>query len=131
MEPMLVTIKPVDLLDGPGGSVLRSIGGGAPVTVLLRTDPDDVLVMTADADAGWVTAGHLVPQQPLPQVQPPVPIVPPVIGVEPVRPTPPVASTPGNPGPFRSLVPGGSFSPDPFDRNFPVAIRCNNPGAIN
>jgi hypothetical protein len=31
----------------------------------------------------------------------------------------------------RSLVPGGFFSPAPFDRTVPVSIRCNDPGAIN
>ena len=34
-------------------------------------------------------------------------------------------------GPFRALVAGGSFSSDPYDRKVPVAIRSNNPGAIN
>jgi len=32
---------------------------------------------------------------------------------------------------YRSLVPGGFFSSDPFDRRVPVSIRCNNAGAIN
>lgn len=32
---------------------------------------------------------------------------------------------------YRSLVPGGFFSSNPFDRTVPVSIRCNNPGAIN
>jgi hypothetical protein len=32
---------------------------------------------------------------------------------------------------YRSLVEGGFFSADPFDRSVPVSIRCNNPGAIN
>jgi len=32
---------------------------------------------------------------------------------------------------YRSLVPGGYFSSNPFDRTLPVSIRCNNPGAIN
>jgi hypothetical protein len=32
---------------------------------------------------------------------------------------------------YRSLVPGGFFSADPGDRTVPVAIRTNNPGAIN
>lgn len=32
---------------------------------------------------------------------------------------------------YRSLLPGGFFSSDPFDRTIPVSIRCNNPGAIN
>lgn len=32
---------------------------------------------------------------------------------------------------YRSLVPGGFYSSDPFDRTVPVSIRCNNPGAIN
>jgi peptidoglycan hydrolase-like protein with peptidoglycan-binding domain len=32
---------------------------------------------------------------------------------------------------YRSLVPGGFYSSDPFDRSVPVSIRCNNPGAIN
>jgi uncharacterized protein (TIGR02594 family) len=32
---------------------------------------------------------------------------------------------------YRSLVPGGFFSSNPFDRTMPVSIRCNNPGAIN
>jgi len=32
---------------------------------------------------------------------------------------------------YRSLVPGGFFSSNPFDGTVPVSIRCNNPGAIN
>jgi uncharacterized protein (TIGR02594 family) len=32
---------------------------------------------------------------------------------------------------YRSLVPGGFYSSDPFDRSVHVSIRCNNPGAIN
>lgn len=32
---------------------------------------------------------------------------------------------------FKSLVEGGYFSSDPFDRSIPVSIRCNNPGAVN
>ena len=32
---------------------------------------------------------------------------------------------------YRSLVPGGFYSSNPFDRTVPVSIRCNNPGAIN
>ncbi len=32
---------------------------------------------------------------------------------------------------YRSLVPGGFYSSNPFDRTIPVSIRCNNPGAIN
>ncbi|MDI4231494.1 hypothetical protein OZ411_01530 [Bradyrhizobium sp. Arg237L] len=32
---------------------------------------------------------------------------------------------------YRSLVPDGFFSSNPFDRTKPVPIRCNNPGAIN
>jgi CHAP domain len=32
---------------------------------------------------------------------------------------------------YRSLVPGGFFSSKPTDRSVPVAIRTNNPGAIN
>jgi|GEM_PF-1669779 len=32
---------------------------------------------------------------------------------------------------YRSLVPGGFYSSNPFDRSVPVSIRCNNPGAIN
>ncbi|CCD96014.1 Peptidoglycan-binding domain 1 protein (modular protein) [Bradyrhizobium sp. ORS 375] len=32
---------------------------------------------------------------------------------------------------YRSLVPGGYFSANPFDRSTPVSIRCNNPGAVN
>jgi hypothetical protein len=32
---------------------------------------------------------------------------------------------------YRSLVEGGYFSSNPFDRSLPVSIRCNNPGAIN
>ena len=32
---------------------------------------------------------------------------------------------------YRSLVKGGFFSSNPFDRSVPVSIRCNNPGAIN
>jgi hypothetical protein len=32
---------------------------------------------------------------------------------------------------YRSLVPGGFYSSNPFDRRVPVSIRCNNPGAIN
>jgi D-alanyl-D-alanine carboxypeptidase len=32
---------------------------------------------------------------------------------------------------YRSLVEGGFFSANPFDRSVPVSIRCNNPGAIN
>jgi putative peptidoglycan binding protein len=32
---------------------------------------------------------------------------------------------------YRSLVEGGFYSSNPFDRTVPVSIRCNNPGAIN
>ena len=32
---------------------------------------------------------------------------------------------------YRSLVEGGFYSSNPFDRSVPVSIRCNNPGAIN
>lgn len=32
---------------------------------------------------------------------------------------------------YRSLVAGGFFSSDPFDKRVPASIRCNNPGAIN
>jgi len=32
---------------------------------------------------------------------------------------------------YRSLVPGGFYSANPFDRTIPTSIRCNNPGAIN
>jgi hypothetical protein len=32
---------------------------------------------------------------------------------------------------YRSLVAGGFYSSNPFDRSVPVSIRCNNPGAIN
>jgi hypothetical protein len=32
---------------------------------------------------------------------------------------------------YRSLVPGGFFSSDPYDHSVPTAIRTNNPGAIN
>jgi hypothetical protein len=32
---------------------------------------------------------------------------------------------------YRSLVAGGFYSADPFNRSVPVSIRCNNPGAIN
>lgn len=32
---------------------------------------------------------------------------------------------------YKSLVEGGFFSSDPFDRRVPVSIRCNNPGAVN
>jgi hypothetical protein len=32
---------------------------------------------------------------------------------------------------YRSLVPGGFFSPTPFDRTAPVSIRRNDRGAIN
>jgi D-alanyl-D-alanine carboxypeptidase len=32
---------------------------------------------------------------------------------------------------FRSLVKGGFFSKEPFDKSVPVSIRTNNPGAIN
>jgi hypothetical protein len=32
---------------------------------------------------------------------------------------------------YRSLVPGGFYSKDPADKSVPVAIRMNNPGAIN
>jgi Putative peptidoglycan binding domain len=32
---------------------------------------------------------------------------------------------------YRSLLEGGFYSSDPFDRSVPVSIRCNNPGAIN
>jgi hypothetical protein len=32
---------------------------------------------------------------------------------------------------FGSLVPGGSFSSDPFDHGVPRSIRTNNPGALN
>ena len=32
---------------------------------------------------------------------------------------------------YRSLIPGGFYSADPFNRTVPVSIRCNNPGAIN
>jgi len=33
--------------------------------------------------------------------------------------------------PYRSLIPGGFYSSNPFDRSVPTSIRCNNPGAIN
>lgn len=32
---------------------------------------------------------------------------------------------------YRSLVPGGFYSSDPYDKTVPVAIRTNNPGAVN
>jgi hypothetical protein len=32
---------------------------------------------------------------------------------------------------YRSLVSGGFFSSNPFDRTVPTSVRCNNPGAIN
>lgn len=32
---------------------------------------------------------------------------------------------------YRTLVEGGFYSANPFDRSVPVSIRCNNPGAIN
>lgn len=32
---------------------------------------------------------------------------------------------------YRSLVPGGFYSSNPFDHSVPASIRCNNPGAIN
>lgn len=32
---------------------------------------------------------------------------------------------------YRSLVPGGFYSSDPFDKTVRVSIRCNNAGAIN
>lgn len=32
---------------------------------------------------------------------------------------------------YRSLVPGGFYSPDPNDKKVPVSIRFNNPGAVN
>jgi peptidoglycan hydrolase-like protein with peptidoglycan-binding domain len=32
---------------------------------------------------------------------------------------------------YRSLIEGGYYSSNPFDRTVPVSIRCNNPGAIN
>ena len=32
---------------------------------------------------------------------------------------------------YRSLVPGGFYSSNPFDRTKHVPVRCNNPGAIN
>jgi hypothetical protein len=31
---------------------------------------------------------------------------------------------------YRSLVEGGFYSSNPFDRRVSVSVRCNNPGAI-
>jgi len=32
---------------------------------------------------------------------------------------------------YRSLVPGGFFSRNPYDHSVPTAVRTNNPGAVN
>lgn len=32
---------------------------------------------------------------------------------------------------FGSLVPGGFYSGDPYNKSVPTSIRCNNPGALN
>lgn len=52
-----------------------------------------------------------------------------VPGVIPVPPSP-IPVPPSNPV-FRSLVPGGFYSRDPFNLKVPTSIRTNNPGAMN
>lgn len=45
--------------------------------------------------------------------------------------TQPAANPPASSTRYKSLVQGGFFSLDPYDKTVPVSIRCNNPGAVN